>query len=155
MCSDVERHRQDLAPELCPSILELLAFLRQRGKLLGAASGNLEAIGWAKMDKAGIRAMFSFGSFSWPRESRAAIFSHGVVLARQRLGPSASVCAVGDTPADVGAARSAGIPVIAVATGVYSFAQLLACEPDACLSSAAELLEEAASGAASAIPPAT
>jgi phosphoglycolate phosphatase-like HAD superfamily hydrolase len=140
MCAEVERHRQDLAPELCPGIVDLLPSLKHQGKHLGAASGNLESIGWAKLEKAGIKAMFGFGSFSWPRETRAAIFSHGVNLARQRLGPAASVCALGDTPADIQAARAVGIPVIALATGVYSFQDLLACGPDGCLANANDLL---------------
>jgi phosphoglycolate phosphatase-like HAD superfamily hydrolase len=140
MCSEVERARRDLDPELCPAIVDLLARLRERGKLLGAASGNFEAIGWAKLEKAGIKPMFDFGSFSWPRETRSAIFRHGVDLARQKLGTTASVCAVGDTPADILAARAAEIPVIALATGVYSFRQLLGFKPDACMCSAADLL---------------
>jgi phosphoglycolate phosphatase-like HAD superfamily hydrolase len=139
MCDEVERNRQGLAPELCPSILDLLARLRRDGRLLGAASGNLEPIAWAKLERAGIKDMFSLGSFSWPQESRAAIFGHGVTLVRQRLGPTALVCVVGDTPADILAARSTGISVIALATGIYSFAQLLACEPDACMPSATDL----------------
>jgi phosphoglycolate phosphatase len=140
MCADVERNRQELSPELCPSIPDLLAHLRGQDKLLGAASGNLEPIGWAKLEKAGLKPAFSFGSFSWPREIRAEIFNHGVMLARQKLGPKASVCVVGDTPSDIQAARAVGIPVIAVATGVYSFSDLLACSPDACLNCASELL---------------
>lgn len=140
MCTAVESNREQLAPELCPSITELLARLQEQDKLLGAASGNLEPIGWAKLERAGLKAMFIFGTFSWPRETRAEIFSHGVLLARQRLGPAATVCVVGDTPSDIQAARAAGIPVIAVATGIYSFAQLLACSPDACLNSASDLL---------------
>ncbi len=140
MCAQVERDAQELAPEICPSITELLAHLRQRGKLLGAASGNLEPIGWAKLQQAGLRPMFAFGAFSWPRETRAEIFQHGVELARQLLGESATVCAVGDTPADIQAAKAVGIPVMALATGVFSCAQLLACEPDACLASAADLV---------------
>lgn len=140
MCAEVERNRKELAPELCPSIPDLLARLQEQGKLIGAASGNLEPIGWAKLEKAGLKPRFAFGSFSWPREIRAEIFSHGVMLARQKLGPMASVCIVGDTPSDVHAARAAGIPVMAVATGIYSFSDLLACSPDACLNRASELL---------------
>jgi phosphoglycolate phosphatase len=140
MCAEVERNRSDVAPELCPRINDLLACLHERGKLLGAASGNLEAIGWLKLEKAGLKPMFAFGSFSWPREIRAEIFSHGVMLARQNLGSAASVCVVGDTPSDIQAARTVGIPVIALATGVYSFTELLDWSPDACLNSASELL---------------
>jgi phosphoglycolate phosphatase-like HAD superfamily hydrolase len=140
MCAEVVRNRQDLAPEVCPSISDLLAHLQEQGKLLSAASGNLEPIGWAKLEKAGLKSMFAFGSFSWPRETRAEIFSHGVMLARRKLGPTASVYVVGDTPSDVQAARAVGVPVIAVATGIYSFPDLLACSPDACLNCASELL---------------
>jgi phosphoglycolate phosphatase-like HAD superfamily hydrolase len=155
MCDEVERNRQELAPELCPGMADLLSCLQQRGKLLGAASGNLEPIGWAKLESAGIRKMFAFGTFSWPRESRTAIFIEGVTLVRQRLGPAASVYVVGDTPADIQAARGAGISVIALATGIYSFEQLLACQPDACVSSAKDLVADLQSGPAGSIPHAT
>ncbi|HWF04600.1 MAG TPA: HAD hydrolase-like protein [Candidatus Angelobacter sp.] len=140
MCAEVERNREQLRPELCPSILELLSRLKAQGKLLGAASGNLETIGWLKLEKAGIRPMFSFGSFSFPQESRTDIFQHGVDIARQQLGAHASVTAVGDTPADVQAARAIGIPVITLATGIFSFADLMAHSPDACLGWATDLL---------------
>ncbi|HEY6308256.1 MAG TPA: HAD family hydrolase [Candidatus Angelobacter sp.] len=140
MCAEVERNRSDVAPELCPRIRDLLAYLQERGKLLGAASGNLEPIGWLKLEKAGLKPAFAFGAFSWPRETRAEIFGHGVMLARQKLGPAASVCVLGDTPSDIQAARSVGIPVIALATGIYSFTDLLAWSPDACLNCASELL---------------
>lgn len=140
MCVEVKQKHEDLAPELCSGIPDLLAFLKVRGRLLGAASGNLEPVGWAKLEKAGIRSMFAFGAFSWPRESRAAIFQHGVDLAREQLGPAASVFVVGDTPSDVAAARVVGTPVIVMATGVYTFEQLLTCAPDACCDSAADLL---------------
>jgi phosphoglycolate phosphatase len=140
MCAEVERNHEQLRPEVCPSIPQLIDHLRARGKLLGAASGNLECIGWRKLEKAGLKEMFAFGSFSWPRETRTEIFEHGVKLARQKLGPASSVSVVGDTPADIAAARTVGIPVIALATGIYSLADLSACSPDACLESAAALL---------------
>ncbi|MGC2696688.1 MAG: HAD family hydrolase [Candidatus Angelobacter sp.] len=140
MCAEVERTAEDLRPELCPSISELIAHLQARGKLLGAASGNLETIGWLKLEKAGLRRAFAFGSFSFPRESRADIFRHGIELARQRLGTQAVVAVVGDTPSDVEAARAVGAPVIALATGIFSFSDLMACAPDACFACGTDLL---------------
>ena len=140
MLSEVERNRDQLRPELCPSILDLLAYLRARGKLLGAASGNLDTVGWAKLEKAGIKPMFAFGSFSFPRESRADILRHGAALARARLGPGATVTVVGDTPFDIEAARAIGAPVMALATGIFSFAELAAHHPDACFGCGADLL---------------
>lgn len=140
MCVEAQRNREQVTPELCPSIRELVGCLFERGKLLGTASGNLEPIGWIKLEKAELKPMFSFGSFAWPRESRAEIFAHGAFLARQQLGQSAAVCIFGDTPADIHAARSTGLPIITLATGIYSFAELESCSPDACLASASDLL---------------
>ncbi len=84
--------------------------------------------------------MFAFASFSFPRELRAEIFQHGIELARERLGEEASVTVVGDTPADIQAARAVGVPVVALATGIYSFAQLKAHDPDACFACGTDLL---------------
>jgi len=140
MCADVERNREQLQPEICPSILDIIAHLRAAGKVLGAASGNLETVGWLKLEKAGLRPMFAFGSFSFPRESRVDIFQHGIDLARQRLGGQASVTVVGDTPSDIEAARAVGAPIIALATGIFTFADLMARDPDACFACGTELL---------------
>lgn len=140
MCAEVRRHREQLRPELCPSIFELVSHMRLQGKLLGVASGNLEPIGWLKLEQAGLRQMFAFGAFAHPRELRSDIFLHGVTLARRLKGDKTEVCIIGDTPADIEAARTAGVPVIALATGVYDFQSLLGCRPDACFASGADLL---------------
>jgi phosphoglycolate phosphatase-like HAD superfamily hydrolase len=145
ICAEVERNQEQLRPELCPSICDLLAHLERREKLMGTASGNLEMLGWLKLEKAGIKPMFAFGSFSFPRESRADIFQHGVELARKILarkikGRQASVTVVGDTPSDIQAARAIDVPVIALATGIFSFADLKAQDPDACFGCATDLL---------------
>jgi phosphoglycolate phosphatase len=140
MCAEIERNREQLRPEICPSIPELIAWLQARGKLLGAASGNLEPVGWLKLERAGLRGKFAFGSFSFPRESRADIFRHGIALARERLGQAASVTVVGDTPSDIEAARAAGVPVVALATGIFSFSDLMACNPDACFACGDDLM---------------
>ena len=140
MCAEVQQNREQLNPELCPSIPELIAHLQAQGKLLAAASGNLETVAWLKLEKAGLRPMFAFGSFSFPRELRAEIFQHGIDLAHQRLGSQATVTVVGDTPSDIDAARKVGVPVIALATGIYSFSQLQAHNPDACFACSTDLL---------------
>ncbi len=141
MCAEVRENAAGIRIELCPSIRELLDSLRAVGKLLGVVSGNLEPIGWAKLEAAGLRPYFSFGCFSDRHELRADIFRHGIAEARARLGPAAEVCVVGDTPSDITAAREAGIPVIAVATGIFAPDKLTACEPDACFACCTELLD--------------
>ncbi len=142
MRGEVERNAGGMQPEVCPSIPELLARLRDAGKLLGVVSGNLEAIGWAKLRAAGLREFFAFGSFSDTAERRAEIFRRGIAEARRRLSEQAVVCIVGDTPADVAAAREVDGHVISTATGRFDVAALQACGPDLCVSCCTELLKE-------------
>lgn len=141
MCAAARRHASGMQPELCPSIRPLLAALQRAGRLLGVVSGNLEAIGWLKLESAAIRQFFAFGSFSNQRELRRDIFAHGLAEVRQRLGAAARVCFVGDTPADIQAARALASPILAVATGIFPAAELLAQGPDACVGCCSELLE--------------
>lgn len=140
ICAEVHRNRVGLRPEICPSIPQLILRLRQSGKLLGVASGNLASVGRLKLQAAGLLQEFSFGAFSHPRELRTEIFEDGIHQVREIAGPDAEVCVVGDTPSDIEAARKAGAPIIAFATGVFSFEQLMACGPDACFACAADLL---------------
>jgi phosphoglycolate phosphatase len=139
MCAEVEARVTELRPELCPSIPELLAELHGARKLLGVTSGNLEPIGWAKLKAAGIAHYFSFGSFSDRNEGRCDIFRWGAERARE-VRKGARVCFVGDTPADIAAAKSCGFPVIAVATGIYSLEELLRAEPELCIGACEALL---------------
>lgn len=133
--------RGRMAPEVCPEMEPVLAGLRGEGKLMGVATGNIEAVGWAKLESCGLREYFSFGAFSGPDcETREQIFARGVEQVRERLGVDARVHVVGDTPADIRAARYVRCAVIAVATGKYSLEELQALEPDMGLSSFAELL---------------
>lgn len=90
--------------------------MRDAGKLLGVASGNLELVGWLKLKAAGLKDYFAFGRFADEWEMRDDVFRAAVAETRRRLGPDAKVCFVGDTPDDVRAARSAGGRIIAAGT---------------------------------------
>ena len=140
MCAEVEEKRSELHPELCPSVLEVVHSLHAAGKLLGVASGNLERIGWLKLQAAGLRPYFAFGSFSDRHETRAEIFRAGIEEAQRRLGPQAVIHIVGDTPSDIAAAHQAGVPIIALATGIFPREELLRHGPDACFPCCTELL---------------
>lgn len=140
MCNDVRKNQEQLSPEVCPGIPELLSRLQRSGKVLGAASGNLEPIGWLKLEKAGLREFFSLGTFSFPLEEREDIFRRGIRMIRDKLGSQAVVCVVGDTPADIRAARATECPVVALATGIYGYDELRVLNPDACLKCASDLL---------------
>lgn len=140
MCSEVMCKAAEIRPQLCPSILELLKTLHSAGKLLGVVSGNLEPIGWAKLQAAGLRDYFSMGSFSDRNEQRADIFRYGIAEVRRRLGPMAVVYVVGDTPSDIVAAQTVGVSVIAVATGTFSVDALRGLKPDVCVPCCTDLL---------------
>jgi len=140
MRAQVERNAGQLKPQLCASISELLAVLHAEGKLLGLVTGNLERIGWQKLERAGIRQYFDFGSFSDNREMREDIFRHAVEKAHELRGSQTSMCFLGDTPADIRAASHLGLPVIAVATGIYSQEDLIQHAPALCINTVAELL---------------
>jgi phosphoglycolate phosphatase-like HAD superfamily hydrolase len=136
--AEVRRNRRQMHPEVCPGIKTLLARLRQYGRLLGVASGNLEEVAWAKLETAGLRDYFSFSAFSDATEHRTQIFANALAEARRHLGSrnknaGLSVCIIGDTPADILAARANRLPIIAVATGIYSVEQLSQHSPDLCL----------------------
>ena len=136
------RHELDLA--LMPGVEDVLRHLARKGALLGVATGNLETIGWIKIEKAGLREWFRFGGFSDHFPIRGELVAHAAWKAREMARtnecPDPTVCVVGDTPRDIEAAHSNLLPVIAVATGRCSFDELLGCKPEACVSSLADLL---------------
>ncbi|HEY1984802.1 MAG TPA: HAD family hydrolase [Terracidiphilus sp.] len=136
-----QRHAMDLIR--LPGVEEALRHLAHRGAFLGVATGNLEMIGWIKVEQAGLREWFRFGGFSDNFPVRAELIGHAAQKARQMAGADARVCVVGDTPRDVEAARANSLPVIAVATGRYGFDELLELKPDACVTSLADLLAHA------------
>jgi phosphoglycolate phosphatase len=132
------RHELDLVR--MPGVEEALGHLARRGALLGLATGNLEVIGWIKVEQAGLREWFRFGGFSDHFPVRAELISQAARKARELAGKDASVCVVGDTPRDIQAARANFLPVIAVATGRYSFDELMEHQPEVCATSLADLL---------------
>jgi phosphoglycolate phosphatase len=142
VCREVESNHHQLAPKVCPGIVQLLESLRASGKLIGVASGNLESVGWHKIDAAGLRHFFSFGFFSDRHESRAEIFRNALEHVNAQLGLAARVCFIGDTPSDVEAAKQVGAQILSVASGTFSLAELTACSPDLCVSHCGEFFPE-------------
>src|SRR5580658_6823474 len=89
------RHELDLIR--MPGVEEALGHLARRGALLGLATGNLEMIGWIKVEQAGLREWFRFGGFSDHFPSRPDLIGHAALKARELAGHAATVCVVGDT----------------------------------------------------------
>lgn len=135
--------RAELDLRVMPGVAAMLGYLRQSGAALGVATGNLEAIGWLKVEVAGLREWFSFGGFADGLDVRSDMIAHALRLAYKAAGPGASVCVVGDTPFDIRAARANGLPTIAVATGHYHFDELMESRPEVCCSTLEALLVHA------------
>ena len=141
MCDLVQGRRAQIEILMMPGIRSTLDYLRQKQKTLGVATGNLEQIGWLKIELAGLRDYFVFGGFSDRFEDRGELIGAAAALGREKAGPGSSVCVVGDTPSDIAAARANRLPVIAVATGAYSLDELLNHQPDIATTSMQALLE--------------
>ncbi len=140
LCAHVERNKLDLRAEVLPLVHDVLQHLHACGAVLGVATGNLETIGRLKLAHCGLLQYFNFGGYSDAHEYRRDVFAAALEKARAFAGPQAAVCVVGDTPADVQAAQANGLDVIAVATGIYTHAQLSADKPTLCIHSFADLL---------------
>ena len=132
------RHLMDL--RRMPGIEDTLRHLAANGAKLGLATGNLETIGWGKIELVGLRDWFHFGGFSDRFPVRSDLIGNAAHLARALTAPTASVCVVGDTPRDIEAAHANSLPVIAVATHNFDFDTLLALGPEVCATSLADLL---------------
>lgn len=143
MAEFVEQRKDEICTNVLPQVREVLEHLRSKGAKLAVATGNLERIGTLKLQSAGLLTYFDFGGWSDAHETRTSVFAAAVAQARNLYGDGASICVVGDTPADVDAAHQNGVPVIAIATGIYSLEQLLDTMPELCVRSFEELLAPA------------
>jgi phosphoglycolate phosphatase-like HAD superfamily hydrolase len=140
---EVAARRAEMQLVMMPGVEEILAYLQGKGAALGLATGNLESIGWLKIEVLGLRRWFAFGGFSDRFDVRSHMIAHAMEEAHRHAGPQATVCVVGDTPADISAARANGLPTIAVATGHYSFDELMAHDPEVCATTLKALLPAA------------
>ena len=122
----------DLSNKLCPGVRPLLEQLNESSIPVGLVTGNLTEIGWKKMELAGLRAHFRLGAFADHGQTRAELVTAALDQARAEtlIDSATRVSLVGDHPNDVRAARANGIRAIATATGLCSYEELRAEEPD-------------------------
>ena len=110
-----------------PGAGAFLSLLADSGAALGLVTGNVRPCAFLKLASAGLDRHFSFGGFGDDHPDRSHIARAALVAAREiGLDPSPGrICLVGDTPLDVAAGRALGIPVLGVASGKFSAADLL------------------------------
>src|SRR4029434_4247922 len=113
---------------------ELLAELHQRGDIaLGLLTGNLRDGARHKLAHYRIDHYFQFGGFGdqhcdrndVAREAVAALTMHSAIEIQ-----TDDIWVIGDTPLDIQCARSVGVRVLAVATGMHSVTELAVEQPD-------------------------
>lgn len=134
----------DLTDKLCPGVQSLLERLNDRGIPTGLVTGNFTAIGWKKMELAGLRPFFQLGAFADHGETRADLVAHALRQAAEAglTNRETRVSLIGDHPNDVRAARANGIRAIATATGLCPYEELRAERPDILVKDLTELSVE-------------
>lgn len=141
MVKHMQEHGEEICANVLPHVFAVLDHLRDRKAALGIATGNLQAIGRMKLERAGLMGYFSVGGWSDAFEDRTQVFGNAVKLMHVATRAGTAICVVGDTLSDVSAARPNGLPVIAVATGIYPREQLELLQPELCLGSLGGLLQ--------------
>ncbi len=114
---------------LLPGVVATLDALGAAGAPLGLCTGNVVRGARAKLSHGGLWERFPFGGFGSDAEARDEIVRAALSRAAGALGrPLApeEALVVGDTPRDVAAARAAGVPCLAVASGRHDLAELRA-----------------------------
>ncbi len=131
----------DLRPFLCRGARELIEELTLRGAALALVTGNLSAIGWRKMELAGLKDFFHCGAFSEDGATRAQLASLATTRARheRHASPDCRVSLIGDHRNDVEAAKANGIRSVAVASGPMPASELRAFAPDIFIDCLADL----------------
>jgi phosphoglycolate phosphatase len=122
----------DLRKKTCPGVRRILYGLKRRAVPVGLVTGNLQRIGWKKMQRAGLRHYFRFGEFAGTAPDRAALAREAIEHARGLgwIDGNARISLIGDAPSDIVAARANGIQAIAVHTGISTREELATLEPD-------------------------
>ena len=131
----------DLRKFVCAGVPDFLEQLREYSAVLGLVTGNLSAIGWKKVELAGLRDYFSVGAFSEDGHTRAELARIAAERARAycRERQACSVTLIGDHANDIEAAKANGFRSVAVATGVSSVDELQRFSPDIAVRDLTEL----------------
>lgn len=123
---------EELRGRVCAGAAEFLARLRGGGAVLGLVTGNLSAIGWRKMELAGLREFFSVGAFAEDGRTRARLARVALWRAIREglVSKQCRVSLVGDHANDIAAAKANQFLAVAVATGLMPLSDLQEQQPD-------------------------
>jgi phosphoglycolate phosphatase len=129
----LHRHRGDILP----GVEALMTLFGGREDLvLGLLTGNFAQGAKLKLGHYGLESHFAFGGFGDHHLDRDDVAREALkTVCAQVPGVAASeIWVIGDTPSDIRCGRAIGANVLAVATGMFSAAELEEHKPDFCLS---------------------
>jgi phosphoglycolate phosphatase len=120
--------------EVLPGVPALLQALAAAERTIGLCTGNIRRGARIKLSRGRLDRFFGFGEddvhgFAGDGEARELIVAAALRRASAQLGRAVDpreALVIGDTPRDVVAARAAGCPVLAVATGRFGVEALRA-----------------------------
>lgn len=124
MCKYYEENNEEENRVLLPGVKNLLDTLQKKGAILGVVTGNLESIGWKKLEKVRLRRFFTLGAFGSDAEERAELVIIAIKKAEKLGFEKGKIFLIGDTVRDVKAGVSNNVKVLAVATGSTSKEEL-------------------------------
>jgi phosphoglycolate phosphatase len=125
---------EDRSARVLPGVPEVLRKLGARGVAVALATGSARVVAQAKLAGAGLGDFFAAGAYGDEAADRAVLLQRALGRASDVHGRrflAANAVVVGDTPADIAAARAVGARVVAVATGRYRVEELDEHGPDA------------------------
>ena len=144
------RHMRQISGEYvadpCPHAMELVQALRRRDDtLIGLVTGNTSQTAAIKLEMAGFAPdWFMVGAFGNESPHRADLTRLARQWAGQHLGRElngAELIVIGDTPADIQAARAIDAVAVAVCTGYAKRDKLIGSDPDFLLADLSTFLD--------------
>lgn len=121
------KHQHEGKGVLLKGVKKILERLKSQSIPIGLLTGNVESIGWNKLERANIRDYFSFGGFGSLAYRRVDLIPIAKAEAERVLKRSISLkdlFLVGDSPLDIACAKFWGIKAVAVAQGKFSQKEL-------------------------------
>lgn len=119
MIAYFEKHKHETIFEPMPGVVGLLKKLEELAIPRGLLTGNIEEIGWAKVEAAGIKKYFQFGAFgsmAMTRPELVSIAAEKASIVLHKIVVPNDIVVIGDTPLDVASGKKGGAYTIAVAT---------------------------------------
>ncbi len=124
-----------------PGVRKLLEELKKKGAIVGVLTGNIEDIGWKKLEVVGLKKYIDFGAFGNLAYKRVDLIDVALKRVRKKIKPNAKkedLVIIGDTPRDVACAKEGGIEAISVASGFHKVEVLEKLAPKLIVSSLEE-----------------